>query len=227
VVLKVSSLEPIRSTTSMAQNVKEIVRTAIVKGVLSPGELYSMQSLAQQLQVSRTPVRDALLALAEEGLVTFENNRGVRIATRTVEEIREIFELRGWIEGSAASKICEIASDEDIRLIQCCVTKMEEAVAKNETGKMWTADREFHFALHSIAKNQKASGIVDELRNLIVGSGVTVVHPGNDPENVVKMHRQIVECMVQRDAVAAARLTKEYLTITAELIIEKMSADGS
>jgi len=93
------------SASSISENVLETVRTAGHDGVLTPGHLYSVYQLSEALGVSRSPVREALLRLAEVGLVRFERNRGFRILLPSPHEIAEMFAIRLALELPAVRRV--------------------------------------------------------------------------------------------------------------------------
>jgi DNA-binding GntR family transcriptional regulator len=93
---------PLAASASLTDRVVHELRESIRSGVLRPGELYSVYQLAEQLQVSRTPVREGLLRLAEAGMVRFERNRGFRVLRSAPADIAGIFHLRLLLEVPAA-----------------------------------------------------------------------------------------------------------------------------
>ena len=102
---------------SLAEMVFEEVRSAIVTGQLEPGSRHSVVAIADQLGVSRTPVREALLQLASHGMVRFERNRGVLILKMSPQDIREIFEMRIMLEvPSVAACVRRITADQELEL---------------------------------------------------------------------------------------------------------------
>ena len=103
-----SHCEPLAAPQTLATHTRQAVLAAIADGRLEPGGRYSVAQLAEQLGVSRTPVREALLVLEREGRVRFERNRGVRVLETTAADVAEVFELRLLLEVPAAARACGI-----------------------------------------------------------------------------------------------------------------------
>ena len=101
-------LEPLAAPQTLATHTRRAVLAAIADGRLEPGGRYSVAQLAEQLGISRTPVREALLVLEREGRVRFERNKGVRVLETTAADVAEVFELRLLLEVPAAAKACGV-----------------------------------------------------------------------------------------------------------------------
>jgi DNA-binding GntR family transcriptional regulator len=99
-------LERLAAPRTLAAHTRRAVLAAIADGRLEPGGRYSVAQLAEQLGISRTPVREALLVLEREGRVRFERNKGVRVLETTATDVAEVFELRLLLEVPAAAKAC-------------------------------------------------------------------------------------------------------------------------
>src|SRR6478609_11290341 len=96
---------------SLADAVVESIRAGITAGELVPGGTYSVYQLAEVLEVSRSPVREALVRLAEAGLVQIDRNRGFRVLTPQARDIEEIIDIRLALEPAAARRAAEQATD--------------------------------------------------------------------------------------------------------------------
>jgi DNA-binding GntR family transcriptional regulator len=108
-------LEPLAAPQTLAAHTRRAVLAAIADGRLEPGGRYSVAQLAEQLGISRTPVREALLVLEREGRVRFERNKGVRVLETTAADIAEVFELRLLLEVPAAAKACGVVDTEALK----------------------------------------------------------------------------------------------------------------
>jgi len=97
-------MERLAHTASVNARVLSALRAAVITGELAPGSLYSVQTLADQLGVSRTPVREALIKLAQQGMVRFERNRGVRVLLTSLHDLEEVFALRLLLEPPAVRR---------------------------------------------------------------------------------------------------------------------------
>jgi DNA-binding GntR family transcriptional regulator len=108
-------LGPQRSLRSQAV---EQIRQAVVTGALKPGSMHSEQAIATRLAISRTPIREALLQLANEGLVEFVPQRGVRITTFDPAHLAQVFDFRAAIEGHCAAILAARQEPEVIKRLE-------------------------------------------------------------------------------------------------------------
>jgi len=100
---------------SSADQVAAHIRRLIISGELAKGERLRQDEIADELGVSRIPVREAIIALDREGWVRFETNRGAYVTGLEIDDIRDHFELRGLVFGLIARRVTEMATDEDVK----------------------------------------------------------------------------------------------------------------
>jgi DNA-binding GntR family transcriptional regulator len=191
----VSSLDPIAAPQTLASHARTAVLAAIGNGRLERGALHSVAQLAEQLGVSRTPVREALLMLEREGRVRFERNRGVRILAPTAHDIAEVFELRLLLEVPAAAKACGAV---DTGALQAALDEGD--------------GERFHEEILLAAGNRRLATIVGSLRDVLARPG------GRDAEEVAAEHRAILDALQATDADRAAAAMRYHLRRTAELL---------
>ena len=190
-----SALDPIAAPQTLASHARAAVLAAIGDGRLEPGALHSVAQLADQLGVSRTPVREALLMLEREGRVRFERNRGVRILAPSAQDVSEVFEVRLLLEVPAAAKACGTVDTGALR------------------GALDAGDGEaFHDLIAQAAGNRRLAAIVRGLRDALAGPGA------RDPDEAAAEHRAILAALEAADADRAAAAMRYHLLRTAELL---------
>jgi DNA-binding GntR family transcriptional regulator len=185
------------------------LRSGIVTGEIAAGRLYPVSHFAEQLRVSATPVREALLDLANEGLVEVVRNRGFRVVQLTEKYLDEIFQLRLKLEVPALRDICGKLSPRELAgHRRDAETIVRFAHAGNLAGFL-DADRQFHMGLLARTGNRRLCAIVGQLRDLarlyglpsLVGSDVFV---GSADEHVELLDAldvadaPLVEAMITR-----------------------------
>lgn len=195
------------------------LRESIVSGEFPAGSLHSIYRLADLLDVSRTPVREAVLRLADIGLVTIERNRGVRIRGVSVADVRSVFELRLMIEVPAAAYAAAHAHDDDLALLAAELDGMRAAADEADEQRFTAHDRALHHAIGSILGNQRAQQEVAALRDSIQTRGASTLHRSRGMSEILGEHVPIVEAIVARDARAAAVRMEEHLINTASLLM--------
>lgn len=156
---------PLRLAT-LRDQAKPAIRAKIVTGEIAAGAIHSVGSLATEFGVSPTPIREALLDLANEGLVEMIRNRGFRVPVLTEHDLDELFELRLMLEVGAATRLASEPQPTDVLAI--ARTYADETVVLAEKQDMATfleADRMFHLHLLSALGNRRLVEIVGRLRN--------------------------------------------------------------
>jgi DNA-binding GntR family transcriptional regulator len=109
-----SPFPPVGRSETLAHQAYQAIRVAIQNDALTPGKFYSENELGQSMGISRTPVREALIELAREGLVEVIPQRGFRLRIPTADEATEVFELRTVLESHVVKRLAEDATDEQL-----------------------------------------------------------------------------------------------------------------
>jgi len=212
-------MKPVGRTRSLQMRLIDELRSAIVSGELEPGKLYSVNELASDLEVSRTPVREALITLAGQGMVQFERNKGVRIMQTTTHDLGEVFQLRLLLEVPAVrrttSKLTPMLLDD----LRNELHEMQEAAAANDVDRMWTHDRRFHKLILLGTGNQRLADYVDSLRDLVLTQGTTTAGRSRSAEEIVAEHAAILTPMERGNWHAAAAAMRDHIWHTAQLLI--------
>ncbi len=150
--------------SSLRERVVKLVRADIVSGRSGPGTMYSVPSLAAELEVSTTPVREALLDLTNSGFLTPIRNRGFRVEAMTRPDLDHLFELRELLERHAVVSLAERGLTETAELR--ALADVVATAVKDEDGRRYLeADRAFHWALVKHAGNPLLTKLVMDLRD--------------------------------------------------------------
>lgn len=209
---------------STTDRVHALLREEIITGALASGSLHSIYEMANRLGVSRTPVRDAVLRLADAGMVSIERNRGVRIRGLGVQDIREVFEARLLLEVPAAAHAATHGSDELLRELGELVAGLTEAVDGPDAVEFNRRDRELHRAIIRSTGNQRLAGMVESLRDATQAYGVSTIDRSRSIREVQVEHVPIIAAIRARDSAEAARLMREHLTATGLLLMRQVAA---
>lgn len=216
-----------RARESLTDQIRESILKAILDGELRPGELYSVQTLADSYEVSRTPVREALIDLSRQGMVSFERNRGVRILESSPEELEQILSMRILLEVPAAYRAATAISDADLEKLGAELLKMESAAEADDEAVMMAHDRRFHELLNDAAGNERLALYVDSLRDLILTRGASTVGRSRSLDAIIDEHRAIYRAVVARDPEETCRAMREHLVNTAALLLDQEGGDSS
>lgn len=191
--------EQIEETYSLEQQVYEQIRTAIFEKTLKPGEKIRLAEWAERLNMSRTPVRDTLRRLENEGLVIRESERQWHVYLMTLEDVYKIFEARVAVDGEIAYLAAKNITDTQIAELQTILNEAEETRKQNDYELYHAVDEKFHQLLNKAANNaylvQFQQRLVDKLVRLYP-KGINI---GNRLENSTRENRLIADALISQD----------------------------
>jgi DNA-binding GntR family transcriptional regulator len=199
------------------------LRTAILGGELKPGELYSATQLGEWLGVSRTPIREAVQQLAKTGLVVVERNRGIRVRSTTLEDLIEGFQIRLMLEVPAARRATAVRTDADVQRVKEAFKTFQQISEIGEPAATLRADRDFHLALLTTSGNHRVVKILEELRNVVLLTGVETVPRSRSSREAFEDHRDVYEAFVAGDAEKAGQAMRRHIVNTACLLVLRES----
>lgn len=154
-----------KELTTYQQQAYDFVREQIITLGLKPGEYITDAQIAERLNISRTPVREAFQRLEKEGLLVNEARRGWQVYTLDIEDIHEIFDLKMYIEGMLARKAAE-CYDEGLRTdLQEALLEMKKVAEAQDADRWLQADIHLHNILFLMANNERAEKIVRNLND--------------------------------------------------------------
>lgn len=191
--------------------VYEQLRQAILKGSLKPGSRLVERKLAEQLGVSRTPVREAVRMLELEGLVSHLPRIGAAVARVNQQEVLEIYRIRAVLEGLAARMAAEKISPVQLQHLNDLLKQIEESAGRGDMGRLEGLHREFNDVIYKAAGSPRLYGMITTLADYIAGyARVGYTYPGRMAE-ATKEHRQLVESIRLRDGDLAERTAREHI----------------
>ena len=185
------------------------IRDAIRTGVIGPGERLVELDLAAALEMSRTPVREALRRLEVERLVENAPRRGFSVPTVTLDDLIEIFEIREVLEGLAARRAAQRMGPAEIDALRTTVEQMERAVSGDDLTALSQASAQFHRMLRSGSRHARLPSLIGLLGDAYASLGAHELAPERVAPAVAE-HRAILEAVANRDPDAAERVTREH-----------------
>ncbi len=201
--IKLDSYQPLREV------VCETLRDAIRKGVLAPGERLMEIQLAEELGVSRTPVREAIRKLELEGYVIMMPRRGTYVANLSIRDVNEVFEIRTSLDSLASGLAAERITDEELEHLQRLLVSIGEYIEEGDMDKIVETDMEFHDLLYQASRNSRLVGIIFNLREQLTRfRSTSMSYPGR-LKATHEEHCRIVEAIAKGD-VKEAQAASEY-----------------
>ncbi len=200
--------------------VTDALRTAIRQGVLAPGERLAQAELADQLGVSRIPLRDALRRLEMEGVVHIGGRRGAWVTKLGPADISEIYEMRLILETRCTQYAVEALADDDIERI----IGLSEEMDRNDLSPLdgFTARRRFYAELYRWADRPRMRDTVLQLRD-----NVDRYHILSDREHSHEAHEELRNRIRARDGAGAAAVAWGHLEEARDDLLATMEQDGS
>jgi DNA-binding GntR family transcriptional regulator len=206
------ALPALGSRRNLREEITETLRAAVISGELRPGVVYSAPSLATQFGVSPTPVREAMLDLAGEGLVDTVRNKGFRVTELSDHDLDELSELRALIEVPTVGRIAAAGvSPAVLDELRPLAAEIEAAAARGDLIAHVAADMEFHLRLLALAGNRH---LVETVRSLRARSRIYGLRSLADRGALVPSaheHADLLDLLAAGDADGAERLMRGHL----------------
>jgi DNA-binding GntR family transcriptional regulator len=159
-----SAIQRLLPTSSLRDTVEQSLLAAIASGEIAPGSVVSVPTLAVRFGVSATPVREAMLNLAKLGFVEPLRNKGFRVTDVSEEDLRELVQVRRWLEAPAMRIVAEKLAGQSVARYSALADKITAAAARSDFIEYLAADAEFHLALLDLADNRRLVNMVTDLR---------------------------------------------------------------
>lgn len=194
-------------------DVYQALSNAILAGDFLPGAQLVEAQIAAKLRVSKTPVREALIRLERDGLVEALPFRGARVSTPSVEDARQVCELRKWIELQVARSAAESASPSLLLELNENLGLTKESIASGDRQRTLSILVEFSRILRRTNGNAYASEILTRLEHvgILISHMSRLVGQTRRDEQSVKEHEDIVTAIANRDPDAAARAVERHI----------------
>lgn len=187
------------------------LRASIMSGELDSDTVYSAATISGKLGVSVTPVREAILDLANAGLVEVVRNRGFRILGVGDGALDEIVQVRQMLEGPAMHILTERASDNDLKDLASSVEEMKQ-LSPVQVLQFLHRDHEFHLRLMELTQNSRlvkvTSMLQDQMRLYAIGSKLTQ----RSIVGAATEHEMILEALIERNAIKAETLMRDHIS---------------
>ena len=193
-------------TTSQVERAYKNIKTKIIEGLYAPGVPLSEPVLAAAHGMSRTPIREGLSRLWQEGYLDRIQGRGYFVARVTVQSVHDTFDVRRLLEGAASARAAELATPDDVALLR----ELAQLPAADYREAEVTNAR-FHLAIARVARNTLATELIERCLAQIDRFLSLGVSQGQFQTGASQAHLLIVEAIARRDAAAAKALMENHL----------------
>lgn len=189
----------------------QTLRTAILKGDLKPGERLMELQLASKLGVSRTPIREAIRMLEQEGLAIIIPRKGAEVARMTEKDMEDVLQIRCSLEELAVRLACQNITQMEMQELRVAMEQFQEKTTTEDIAAIAQADVNFHDVLYKSADNPKLLGLLNNLREQMYRYRVEYLKNPSIYQQLITEHRQLYETVKMQDAEKAAAYTRMHL----------------
>ncbi|MFF7989458.1 GntR family transcriptional regulator [Kitasatospora xanthocidica] len=196
----------------LRDQVAHALRAALISGELRPGVVYSAPALAADFGVSATPVREAMLDLAREGLVEAVRNKGFRVTELTERDLDDYTEIRALIEVPTVGRVTRTATEEQLERLRPQAEAIVAAARKHDLIGYLEADRQFHLDLLGLAGNARLVDVVGDLRKRSRLYGLNRLDERGELVSSAEEHLELLDLMIAGDADAAEACMTRHLS---------------
>ncbi len=187
------------------------LREAILKGDLKPGERLMELQLASKLGVSRTPIREAIRMLQQEGLAVTIPRKGAQVAAMTEKDMEDVLKIREALEILAGQLACEQVSHAQLAAFEENIAAFSDAMGTGDLKRIAQADIDFHDMIYQAAGNPKLVMLLNNLREQIYRYRVEYLKDCSNHPRLIEEHRQILAGLRHGDKKYVTEMMRRHL----------------
>lgn len=212
----------IQNHRPLREIVYEELKLLILTGKISPGMRLMEEELAEDMGVSRTPIREAIRKLEKEGLITIEPRRGAYVSQISTKDMVEILEVRQNMEGLAAALAAERMSPEGKQQLKEITEAYEAAFEAGDMAEMIRCDTKFHHIIVEATQNKILVQMVEQLQELVLRFRYIYYDNFKRAEKMLAEHRSIYEAIISGDAEAAKNSADVHIDRLKVMVIDEL-----
>lgn len=208
---------------TVTSDVADFIRQKIIDGTYKGGELIRQEALAAELGVSRIPVREALLQLEAEGLVTIHTHRGAMVAILSPDDARDIFEARALFEPFMLREAMKLRTQADVLAVRQVLTRYENAI-RNEASpeELSSLNWALHVMMVEPAKRPRMMAILTSLHHSADRYLRVQINVEEARQRALADHHNIVDAYAGGDAKKACKLMEQHIRVALDDVMERL-----
>ncbi len=222
------SAKPVKRSKSLHEQTYEALRESILSGELAPGDRLVETQLAELLQVSRTPIREAIRQLQQEELISTDENGWLRVATLSVSEAIDLYDCRIALELLSVTDACNRASDEQLHQVKQCIVQAEALIeagaATLDSNQLLELDCQFHRSIAQSSSNQCLLSLLDQVFTKMLLLRVRTTRHNPRVLEIRTEHYQIYEAIAQRNVEIAVQMMQNHLSASKARVVKELEA---
>ena len=208
---------------SLREEVYESLKKSILHGKLKGGQRLIEETLADQIGITRTPVREAFHKLERDDLVTRLPKGGFAVREFTKEDVEEIFGIRSALESYASYLASLHITLEKVSQLEKKVKELEDALEKRDDEKFIQLNTEFHDLIYKSCKSKKLIEMINNFRDYFYRYRSALIHTEKGMNYSIEDHRRMLEAMKKKNPRLVERLVRNHLARGKELIIREIN----
>lgn len=209
--LVVSGINPLRESQSLSDEAYAQIRSLIISCELRPGSVISESDLMTQLDMGRTPIREALRNLANEKLIEVYPRRGMFVAGVDVKDLAQISEVREHLEIQAAGFAAERATDEDRAVISQLIKEIDSIKGEPKMEKLINLDQRIHHQIYAATHNEFLVSTLDQYYAHALRIWFMALDRISDLEDAIIEHRALLQCILDGNKKASEIAMREHI----------------
>ena len=203
------------------------LREAILKGELKPGERLMELQLASKLGVSRTPIREAIRMLEQEGLAVTMPRKGAEVAKMTLKDMEDVLEVREALDELAAKIACKKISDDELANLKTIKDEFKRSMDSGDVKKIAEEDVKFHDAIYEATNNAKLVSMMNNIREQMYRYRVEYLKEEQTRNLLVSEHEELVKAIREGDVQKAQDISFHHLENQRMAIIRTIRAENA
>lgn len=207
-------------------SVYDYLFNAIRSGDIKPGQTLTERGLAEKIGVSRTPVREAIRKLEEQGIVTYEPHKGVKVITLSQEKVTQLYDVRELLEGLAVRQLAERQTPEIIQELSGFIERAEKEAVANNVKELSGINSEFHLALARLSGNVYLEAIMKMLQTQISLMMSASLSTSGRPLQNIEEHKMLIDAIGSGDGDFAESIAKHHVRKAREHAMKKLAEGG-
>lgn len=202
----------------LSQRVAAYVREGIMVGQFEAGEFVRTEHLSEELGVSHTPIREALMILHSEGSLRWEPRRGYRVVPITMQDVRDIFQVQGYMAGELAARAASLLSDEEIARLESVQAELREAHETNDPERVDKLNHEVHRTINRASASWRMSSLLNLTVNYVPLRYFGIIEGWSEAS--VDDHTAVLTAIRDRDPDGARKAMTDHIEHIGGLLVD-------
>lgn len=196
---------------NLSEQIARVLRASLVSGQMVPGVTYSVPALAEEFGVSAMPVREAILSLVQQGLMTAVRNKGFRVVELSSKELDDIMQLRLMLEVPTTVQVSQDVTERTMRDLRRLAKEIARHAKAGELVDYIETDRQFHQTLIALANNPRLEELVDDLRARSRLTGLDALAEHGDLSGSAREHVAMLDAIAAGDSAQLRSLMERHV----------------